>query len=250
LGPLWLAHLPAPFHRGLCGRATVSERRNHAVNESDRGPCRSRVGFPRTSKRPFSTRPPPLLITRVFPPAGLLNNSIILFVRSCLMKKIALLFALVLFAGAAYAQDEPTAQDKKDSPAAVSPTQSDSDTRIQALEMQVRSLADEVAALHAELRELRKASLSAPTVSGGALPPSSPVEPGAPPVADGTASSHGAAPAPQTTQTQTFGGATSNAKLLNPDISLIGDFIGAAGRNRVAHSRSIELHESEIGLQA
>jgi hypothetical protein len=173
-----------------------------------------------------------------------------LFARSCLMKKIALLFALVLFAGAAYAQDAPTAQDKKEAPAAVSPTQSDSDTRIQALEMQVRSLADEVAALQAELRELRKANLSAPTVNGRALLASSHEEPGAPPIADAQSSSEVAAPAPQTTQTQTFGGATSNAKLLNPDISLIGDFIGAAGRNRVAPSRSLELHESEIGLQA
>jgi len=51
------------------------------------------------------------------------------------MKKIALLFTLVLFAGAAYAQDAPAAQNKKEAPAAVSPAQSDSDTRIQALEM-------------------------------------------------------------------------------------------------------------------
>src|SRR5215510_10824750 len=182
--------------------------------------------------------------------AGSVVAPLFLFARSCLMKKIALLFILVLFAGAAYAQDAPAAQDKKNSPAAVSPTQSDSDTRIQTLEMQVRSLSDEVAALHAELRELRKASLSAPTVNGRALPTSSPVEPGAPPIADAQSSSEVAAPAPQTTQTQTFGGATSNAKLLNPDISLIGDFIGSAGRNRVAPSRSLELHESEIGIQA
>jgi TolA-binding protein len=155
------------------------------------------------------------------------------------MKKIALLFALVLFGGAAYAQDAPAAQDKKVAPAAVSPAQSDSDTRIQALEMQVRTLADEVAALQSELRELRKASSSAPTAPARALLTSSNMEPGAPPIADAQSSSEVAAPAPPTTQTQTFGGATSNAKLLNPDISLIGDFIGAAGHNRVAPSRSI-----------
>ncbi len=56
--------------------------------------------------------------------------------------------------------------------------------------------------------------------------------------------------AAQVTQTQTFGGASGNAKLLNPDISLIGDFIGTAGRNTVSPSRSLELHESEVGLQA
>src|SRR5262245_12983453 len=94
----------------------------------------------------------------IMPLTKLLSTRISLFARSCLMKKIALLFALVLFAGAAYAQYAPTAQDKKEAPAAVRPIQSDSDTRIQALEMQVRALADEVAALQAELRELRKAS--------------------------------------------------------------------------------------------
>ena len=55
---------------------------------------------------------------------------------------------------------------------------------------------------------------------------------------------------PQATQTQIFGGASSNAKLLNPDISLIGDFIGTAGRNTVSPSHSLEMHESEVGLQA
>src|SRR5262249_24055173 len=55
---------------------------------------------------------------------------------------------------------------------------------------------------------------------------------------------------PQVAQTQTYGGATSNAKLLNPDISLIGDFIGTAGRNTISPSRSLELHESEVGMQA
>src|SRR5258706_11144160 len=99
------------------------------------------------------------------------------------MKKIALMFALVLFAVTAYDQDAPTAQDKKDLPAAVGSTQSDSNTRIQALEVQLRSLADEVAALHAELRELRKASLSAPTEAGRTLLASSHVEPAGLPIA-------------------------------------------------------------------
>jgi hypothetical protein len=46
------------------------------------------------------------------------------------------------------------------------------------------------------------------------------------------------------TQLQTYGGATSNAKLLNPDISLIGDFIGNFGHNNVTPSRALELHAS------
>jgi hypothetical protein len=47
-----------------------------------------------------------------------------------------------------------------------------------------------------------------------------------------------------------MGGATSNSKLLNPDISVIGDFIGAAGHNAVAPLPAFEMHESEVGLQA
>src|SRR5207244_4800460 len=39
-------------------------------------------------------------------------------------------------------------------------------------------------------------------------------------------------------------------KALNPDISVIGDFLGAVGRNSVRPVQSMEMHESEIGLQA
>jgi hypothetical protein len=46
------------------------------------------------------------------------------------------------------------------------------------------------------------------------------------------------------------GAGGSAAKALNPDISVIGDFIGSAGHNPVAPSPSIQMHESEVGLQA
>src|SRR5437016_7236077 len=120
------------------------------------------------------------------------------------MKKIALLFALVLFAVTAYAQNAPTAQDKKDSSAAVSPTPSDRDARIEALEMQLRSLVDEVTVLRGELRELRKASLSAQTAEGSKPLTASNLEPAVPPIAAAPSSPVVAAPARQTTQTETF----------------------------------------------
>jgi len=47
-----------------------------------------------------------------------------------------------------------------------------------------------------------------------------------------------------------LGGAKNAGKVLNPDISVIGDFTGAAGRNKFSPVRSLEMHESEIGLQA
>jgi hypothetical protein len=61
-----------------------------------------------------------------------------------------------------------------------------------------------------------------------------------------------AAPAPAAaTQAGVLGGAGAGAsKILNPDVSVIGDFIGAAGNPGPGHTPSLEMHESEVGLQA
>jgi len=115
------------------------------------------------------------------------------------------------------------------------------------LENQVRTLAEEVALLRNELKDLRETKSVRPQSEGRILLTSARVEPGMLPSAPMTAPE----PVPaQLAQTQTYGGATSNAKLLNPDISLIGDFIGTAGHNNISPSPSLEMHESEVGLQA
>jgi hypothetical protein len=46
------------------------------------------------------------------------------------------------------------------------------------------------------------------------------------------------------------GAGGSAAKALNPDISVIGDFVGVAGRNPVLPSPALQMQESEVGLQA
>jgi len=46
------------------------------------------------------------------------------------------------------------------------------------------------------------------------------------------------------------GGALTNAKVFNPDMAVIGDFLGAAGKNEVNPSPALELHESEAAFQA
>ena len=51
-------------------------------------------------------------------------------------------------------------------------------------------------------------------------------------------------------QLPVYGGATALSKILNPDVSIIGDFIGSAGRNSVRPVPSLEMHESEAGFQA
>jgi hypothetical protein len=47
-----------------------------------------------------------------------------------------------------------------------------------------------------------------------------------------------------------YGGSVGGSKVFNPDIAVIGDFLGAAGRNVVAPSPALEMHESEASFQA
>ncbi|MGH9668795.1 MAG: hypothetical protein ACRD3A_01610 [Terriglobales bacterium] len=104
--------------------------------------------------------------------------------------------------------------------------------RLKALEERIRLLEDEI-------RTLKEAQ---------ALP-------SAPPPATATLSSSlaEAAPTPVPAQTQAggvIGGAPANAKLLNPDISMIGDFIATAGGNPFNPGPALEFHEAELGVQA
>jgi hypothetical protein len=131
-----------------------------------------------------------------------------------------------------------------------------------ALEQKVRDLEDRLIALEGKVRLLQ----SAPTT------------PAAQPAAEGhpaaEAASAQAAPPPTVSPVETspnqgqsqvvgtggglpnYGGASSAAKALNPDISVIGDFIGAAGNGAVPPQASLQpfpslqMHESELGLQA
>jgi hypothetical protein len=169
------------------------------------------------------------------------------------MKRISILSLLILLSLPARAQENSPGRQRKDSPPPGTPVISAEEARLRTLEDQVRTLAEQVTLLRGELKAMRDARSPGQRAEERVLLTSSRVEPGMLPV---TASSPAAASAspepapPQAVQTQIFGGASSNAKLLNPDISLIGDFIGAAGRNTVSPSRSLEMHESELGLQA
>ncbi len=127
-------------------------------------------------------------------------------------------------------------------------------------EDRLRSLEEQVRLLEAEVQALKAAQTT---------PASQPPEAAAPVGAPETPSP--AAPTPSTQQAQeavatpaqsqvpTYGGATGMAKALNPDISVIGDFLGATGASNVPPSLVaagrgplpvLQLHESEVGLQA
>lgn len=101
-----------------------------------------------------------------------------------------------------------------------------------ALEQKVRDLEDRLIALEGQMRTM-KAQASPPPAPAGetanAAPPAESVA--ASPVSLG-------------------GAGGSAAKALNPDISMIGDFVAVGGGNSIRPSRSLEMHESEIGVQA
>jgi len=47
-----------------------------------------------------------------------------------------------------------------------------------------------------------------------------------------------------------YGASVSGAKVFNPDIAVIGDFLGASGHNLVNPNPALEMHESEASFQA
>src|SRR3954470_3207430 len=142
-----------------------------------------------------------------------------------------------------------------------------------ALEQKVRDLEDRLIALEGKVRTLQSAqtppaqpaaegqtAAASPQTSGAAAPQAEPQpqgEPQAPVVPAGTSPTQGQSevansggPLPN------YGGSSAAAKALNPDVSVIGDFIGAAGNANapvlatLQPFPSIQMHESEIGLQA
>ncbi len=127
----------------------------------------------------------------------------------------------------------------------------DSDERLKALEEKVRVLEAELQALKTDrATQVVQAAAVAPTAAVGVLAgPATAAGPPASPQAPDT----GQAPP---SQLPVYGGASSMAKVLNPDISVIGDFLGAIGQSKVppalgrGPSPLLEMHESEVGLQA
>jgi hypothetical protein len=110
-----------------------------------------------------------------------------------------------------------------------------------AMEQRLRDLEDRIVMLEGEIRQL-KAQGTQPA-PGTAPTPSAPPTQGA--------AQQAAEAAPTTQPDVRLGGAGSAAaKALNPDISVIGDFIAGAGHNPINSTPAFQMHESELGLQA
>ncbi len=120
---------------------------------------------------------------------------------------------------------------------------------LSALESKIRDLEDRLVMLEGQVRQL-KAQGPKPTsenVTGSTTTAAAPAAEGQVSVASqgaaGAVSSGG-----ENVRLGGAGGAASKA--LNPDISVIGDFIAGAGHNPVNPTPSFQMHESEVGLQA
>ena len=113
-----------------------------------------------------------------------------------------------------------------------------------AMEQRMKALEERIISLEGQVRILTSAQVSPAPAQAAAQVPAS---------ATTAAPSESSATDLQsvTGQTPVYGGAGgSAAKALNPDIGVIGDFVGKAGGNSVQPTPSLEMHESEISFQA
>jgi hypothetical protein len=109
----------------------------------------------------------------------------------------------------------------------------------------LKALEERIRALEAEVESL-KAAQAAPT-STAPVTAAAPAQAVAPPT---EVQVPAGAPLTPAGPLPVYGGVSAMAKVLNPDISVIGDFVGAAGRNAVRQLPALQMHESEVGLQA
>jgi hypothetical protein len=146
---------------------------------------------------------------------------------------------LLLFVSPLLAQDNTGSRAAREQPDISALLQ-----KIRDLEGRMVVMEDQIVQLKAQLTAGQSGS---PTPS--AMPASATVEP---PAATAQALVPAAASAGMPGQEEVaLGGAGgSAAKALNPDISAIGDFIVDAGHNPVQPSPSIQMHESEVGIQS
>jgi len=109
--------------------------------------------------------------------------------------------------------------------------------RMKAMEERIQALETEVKVL----REKTEGKSEAVTVSAAPQEKSAEPLPQAP---------QATAPAPGSGQLPVYGAAQIGTKVFNPDIGVIGNFVAAAGRNRINPLRALSLQESEASFQA
>ena len=102
---------------------------------------------------------------------------------------------------------------------------------VAALVQRITDLEDRVVSLEGQLRQMKAQAVQP-------APPAAPAPQAA------------ATPPPTVPEPRLGGAGAAAAKALNPDISMIGDFIASAGHNPINPTPSFQMHESELGVQA
>src|SRR4029077_17036548 len=123
------------------------------------------------------------------------------------------------------------------------PAQSSPDDKA-AMDQRLRDLEDRIVMLEGEIRQLKAQG----TQPAAGTAPAPAAQPAATPEA-GTQQA-AAAPASQADTVRLGGAGGAASKALNPDISVIGDFIAGAGHNPINPTPAFQMHESEVGFQA
>jgi hypothetical protein len=112
-------------------------------------------------------------------------------------------------------------------------TADDTAKRLQAMEKRIQGLESEVQTLKAALTAAQPTAPAPPAAA-----PTPPEQPAMPP------------PAPLSTTGALASSSEASARLMNPAISAIGNFLGAAGRNPIDPRPSLEMAESEVAFSA
>src|SRR5437867_10581708 len=144
----------------------------------------------------------------------------------------ALLLVFLLRLGSNCFAQAPTVAEMNALRAQIDALKAEYDKRLQALESQFRALQGQA--------QPAQPAPTAQTPAGAATPPQTVEVPAGAQGAGGPAG-----------QLPDYGGATAGSKIFNPDIAVIGDFLGAAGSNKVPNPEpALTMHESEAAFQA
>src|SRR5262245_37455539 len=128
-------------------------------------------------------------------------------------------------ASTAAAQQPPANQAAQELRAEIDQLKNDFSTRLSALEAKLAAITGEP---------------PAPPAAAG--PPAAQPTVAVPPGAEGAGGPGGSLPV--------YGNVSASSKIFNPDIAVIGNFVGVGGNNDVRPERSLEMREAEASFQA
>ena len=129
-------------------------------------------------------------------------------------------------------------------PARAQDAQADLRAELALLRQQLEALQKKVASLESAAGQ-RPAAEATPPTAAPAAPPTGATPPAGVETPAGAAGAGG-----PTGPLPVYGNTSALSKIFNPDIAVIGNFVGAAGKNDVEPLPAMQLNEAEVSLQA